>query len=167
MDKMVTSGPGPESGDVACAELWISCIEGPEIPDRPGRFIYRNAGNIVATLDLSCLAAMDIAIRMFGVRKIVVCGHIECRCIEAASISGIAGQWLTPIKRIDSRVSFSGKAENDSLKRQRSEENVIEQLRSAAVTSIVKGAAAAGTPIDLVGLLFDPGSQEYLTIIEA
>ena len=166
MSRSVTSRSDIAGENEQPADFWISCIEGPEIPMEPGRLIYRNAGNIVSPLDISCLAAMDMAIRKFGVRKIVVCGHHECRCIEVEAFSGISGQWLVPIKRIGTGGQISPKPDRISSERQRSEENVIEQARSVAATSVVKEAVAAGKQIEIIGLIFDPKTDELLTLVE-
>ncbi len=164
MSEPVKSQSGLSGVESFPGELWIACIEGPAIPEVPGRLIYRNAGNIVERLDISCLAAIDMAIRKFGVRRIVVCGHDGCRCIEVEELSGISGQWLIPAKRIDTVLKGSGKRDGGLHKRRLSELNVIEQVCSVAGTSVVKEALASGKPIEIVGLIFDAKTQEFLTV---
>lgn len=166
MSEPVTSQSDPACEDGLLPELWISCIEGPVIPEIPGRLIYRNAGNIVAPLDIGCLAAMDMAIRKFDVRRIVVCGHHDCRCIDAKGISGIAGQWLVSAKLKNAALDVANKLDGSSHVRELSEQNVIEQVRSVAGTSVVKRALATGQPIEIVGLIFHTKTKEFVTVID-
>ena len=158
-------GRSQTANDRVHGDLWIACIEGPAIPDVPGRLVYRNVGNIVAPLDISCLAAMEMAIRKFDVRTIMVCGHDRCRCIEVERRSGISGQWLIRTERSEETLRRSDRRDAMQEKK-RSVRNVIEQVWSVAGSSVVRGAAAEGKTIEIVGLVFDTQSEEFLTVID-
>lgn len=73
-------------------KLFITCSDSRLLPDRivsalPGElFVIRNAGNIVPPYH-ECVSGMggtlEFAVRVLGVRHIIVCGHTNCGAIQA------------------------------------------------------------------------------------
>lgn len=73
--------------------LFIGCSDSRVIPELitnagPGQiFVIRNAGNFVPTSENATeadgiAASMEFAIKVLGVREIIICGHTHCGAIE-------------------------------------------------------------------------------------
>ncbi len=148
-------------GGPAWSELWIGCIDGPALPEMSGRLVYRNAGALVAGTDLSLLAAIEIAIAEYGIERIVICGHLGCRCLDGRRM-GIAGQWLLPARTsANPRRLPPAELRSDERPGSRVEAIVLEQVRSTADTSVVRDAVAKGRPMEIDGMIYDPKRDEF------
>ena len=70
--------------------LWIGCSDSRVTPNQitglpPGQlFVHRNVANVVSETDLNCMSVVDFALRILGVRHVIVCGHYDCAGVHAA-----------------------------------------------------------------------------------
>jgi len=164
---------GVESGGFSGAvgihpgRFWIGCSDSPaylfELAKGQNALIHSNPGNLALPSDLSLLATLKMAIDLYNVSEIVICGHYGCRSVEAAA-SGIReeilGDWLNPVKALARRRSGM-EASNDRsrpINVELAELNVVEQTVNVSRTSIVRDAWASGRQLTIVGMIFDPAN---------
>ncbi|KAE8445889.1 hypothetical protein EG329_012813 [Mollisiaceae sp. DMI_Dod_QoI] len=87
--------------------LWLGCSDS-SMPEtiilglQPGDIMsHRNAGNIIIAADINSSAAVEYAIHVLDVQRIVLCGHTHCDFMAAAlsnaKIGGVLEQWLSPL----------------------------------------------------------------------
>jgi len=138
--------------------LWIGCADS-RVPANeivgmdPGElFVHRNVANLVLPSDLNCLAVIQYAVEVLGVRHIIVCGHYGCGGVRAALEDrqlGLIDNWLRPIRRLhqehreELRKLSGAAARIDRL----CELNVLSQATSVASTTIVQNAWHRGQPL--------------------
>ena len=146
--------------------LWIGCSDS-RVPANqivglpPGEmFVHRNVANVVVHADLNCLAAMQFAVDVLGVKHIIVCGHYGCGGVLAAlrdEKHGLVDNWLLHVQ--DVRWKYRGELESlhdedDQLERL-CELNVIEQVANASQTTVVQDAWARGQELAVHGWIYD------------
>jgi carbonic anhydrase len=144
--------------------LWIGCSDS-RVPAneilglRPGKvFVHRNVANVVVHTDLNCLAVLQYAVDVLGVRHVIVCGHLGCGGVRAAherSRHGLIDNWLRHVVDVESKyatelASFSGELLLDRL----CELNVVEQVRNVCETTIVEDAWSRGQELTVHGLVY-------------
>ena len=145
--------------------LWIGCSDS-RVPANqivglePGEvFVHRNIANVVVPSDLNCLSVLQFAIEHLKVRHVIVCGHYNCGGVRAALTDtrlGLADNWTRHVRDIyrrhTRRIEKCGSidAQHDLL----CELNVVQQLHNVAETTIVRNAWAAGSEIQLHGLVY-------------
>jgi len=145
--------------------LWIGCSDS-RVPANqivglaPGEvFVHRNIANVVVPSDLNCLSVIQFAVEHLKVRHIIVTGHYNCGGVKAALTDtrlGLADNWTRHVRDIyrrhTRRIEKCGSVDNqvDLL----CELNVIQQLHNVAETTIVRNAWAAGSELQLHGLIF-------------
>jgi carbonic anhydrase len=145
--------------------LWIGCSDS-RVPANqivgllPGEvFVHRNIANLVLHSDLNCLSVIQFAVDVLKVRHVIVCGHYGCSGIHAAidehTKLGLADNWLMNIQESyrRRRAQFAGvpKDKHWSLL---CELNVLDQVRSVGLTTIVQDAWARGQEINIYGWIY-------------
>lgn len=145
--------------------LWIGCSDS-RVPANqllglpPGAvFVHRNVANIVAHGDLNCLSVMQYAIEVLKVKHIILCGHYGCggvRAVQQGQRLGVIDNWLEHVHDVQCRhqTALQAMAEPQAW-RALCELNVIDQLRSARMTSVVQEAWARGQELTLHGWIYD------------
>lgn len=131
--------------------LWIGCSDS-RVPAemvteaQPGEiFVHRNIANMVVHTDLNLLSVLEYAVKILGVKHIILCGHYGCGGIAAAleNLSfGYVDNWLRNIKEIYVQNS----KELDAIKNKEErinrlvELNVIDQVGNLCKTKVVQAA---------------------------
>lgn len=149
--------------------LWIGCSDS-RVPANqisgldPGvMFVHRNIANLVTPGDTNCMAALQYAVEVLNVRRIIVCGHYGCGGVRAV-VEGMPAlrhshvdRWLSPLRQLASRnsVELAGLATTEEKVTRLCELNVIEQIHSLAASDVVKMARLRGVEVNLYGLIYN------------
>lgn len=145
--------------------FWIGCADS-RVPANvivgldPGEvFVHRNVANVVHSTDMSMLSALEYAVDVLGIDKIIVCGHYGCGGVKAATedeLHGLADHWLEPIRRLTrSHAPELEAIEDEEARRDRlSELNVRSGVLRVADTPIMRRAWAAGRETRIHGLIY-------------
>lgn len=90
--------------------LWIGCSdsrinEATALGCLPGEiFTLRNIANVINSTDISSQAALQFAIEVLKVKKIIVCGHTDCGGVWASlsnkKAGGILDHWLSSVRHV-------------------------------------------------------------------
>ena len=145
--------------------LWIGCADS-RVPAneliglQPGEvFVHRNIANIIVPSDLNCLSVLQYAVDVLKVKHVIICGHYGCGGVAAAFHNrrvGLVDNWLRHIH--DTKAKYHAllsttdeKANLDRL----CELNVIEQVFSAAQTTIIQDAWQRGQSVTIHGWVYD------------
>lgn len=147
--------------------FWVGCSDcgtpESEITGVPQSefFVHDNLANLVLPTDMNCLAAMQMAVDVHRVEKIIVCGRYGCESV-AAAIEGeslnIAGNWLRPINKIAAKYENLLAPLNDESQFLDCicELNVIEQAVNACRTTVAADAWKRGQHLTVHGLIYNP-----------
>ena len=131
--------------------LWIGCADS-RVPANeitstlPGEiFVHRNVANVVVHTDMNCIACLEYAVMVLGVKHVVVCGHYGCGGVLAAMGKdhfGVIDNWLSHIKDVYRLHKDELDAIEDHTERGRRfvELNVVEQVLNVCKTSTVQKA---------------------------
>ncbi len=131
--------------------LWIGCSDS-RVPANdivgmePGElFVHRNVANVVVHSDLNCLSVIEYAVRVLGVKHIMVVGHYGCGGVKAALRDsepyGLADNWLRHVRDVARTHAKRLPVEHEESYWDRlCELNVLEQARSAAESTVVQEA---------------------------
>jgi len=150
----------------APAYLWIGCSDS-RVPANeivglaPGEmFVHRNIANVVVHADLNCLATIQYAVDVLGVRHIIVCGHYGCGGVGAALHDerlGLADNWLNHVRdvRREHKDELDLLESDDARHRRLCELNVIEQVVNVSYTTVVRDAWARGQTLAVHGTVYD------------
>ncbi|MBV1910768.1 MAG: carbonate dehydratase [Kangiellaceae bacterium] len=145
--------------------LWIGCSDS-RVPAntiiglQPGEvFVHRNVANLVNHSDLNVLSVIEYAVKILGVKDIILCGHYGCGGVKAAlerSQHGIVDNWLRVIK--DTYRTNSSAFDALNLEQQEldllCELNVKEQVRNICHTTIVQKAWRSGQTLSVHGVIY-------------
>ena len=145
--------------------LWIGCSDS-RVPANqllglpPGTvFVHRNVANVVAHGDLNCLSVLQYAIDVLRVKHVIVCGHYGCGGVRAVQLGqrlGVIDNWLEHVHDVQCRHQTALQCMEDPRAwRALCELNVIDQLRSAHLTSVVQQAWARGQELWVHGWIYD------------
>jgi carbonic anhydrase len=149
----------------APAYLWIGCSDS-RVPATqlvgllPGEmFVHRNVANVVVHSDLNCLAVLQYAVDVLGVRHIIVCGHYGCGGVEAALHNrsfGLIDNWLRHVQDVRNKHAHLLADCGDDAHRLRRlcELNVIEQVLNVCQTTIVQSAWQRGQTLAVHGWIY-------------
>ena len=127
---------------------------------QPGEvFVHRNIANIIVPSDLNCLSVLQYAVDVLKVKHVIICGHYGCGGVAAAFHNrrvGLVDNWLRHIH--DTKAKYHAllsttdeKANLDRL----CELNVIDQVFSAAQTTIIQDAWQRGQSVTIHGWVYD------------
>jgi carbonic anhydrase len=149
----------------APAHLWIGCSDS-RVPANeivgllPGEmFVHRNVANVVVHSDLNCLAVLQYAVEVLGVRHVIVCGHYGCGGVRAAVASeanGLVDNWLGHVRDVAQKHQAQLAAIADASRRvdRLCELNVIEQVVTVSDTTIVRDAWESGRELTVHGWIY-------------
>ena len=149
------------------SRLWIRCSDSPpdlvDLIHRQAVLAHANPGNLAAPSDISFSASLKMAIDIYEVDEIAVCGHYSCASVEAAASGirrGILGEWLSPIRSLARRRSGpqAGAGGPPSSVDALAEMNVVQQTLNVTRNSVVRNAWADGKRVTVFGMIFDPAS---------
>ena len=145
--------------------FWVGCADS-RVPTNvvvglePGEiFVHRNVANVVHSTDLSLLSALEYAVDVLDIDKVIVCGHYGCGGVKAATedeLHGLADHWLEPIRRLARIHAGELDAIGDpAARRDRlSELNVANAVARIAETPILRRAWGRGRAVHLHGLMY-------------
>jgi carbonic anhydrase len=131
--------------------LWIGCsdsrVPANEITGTGSgeMFVHRNIANVVVHTDFNLLSVVEYAVRVLGVKHIIVCGHYGCGGVRASMSNqphGFVDSWLLNIKEVYNKYKTELDAiENLDARADRlTELNVFEQSLNLAKTKTVQEA---------------------------
>ncbi|PRX48543.1 carbonic anhydrase [Prauserella shujinwangii] len=159
--------------------LFLTCADARIVPNLittsgPGDlFTVRNVGNFVPrdSADRSVAACLEYAVRVLGVREVVVCGHSSCGAMQAllgGAPDGLPAveSWLVhgePTLRRAAAGTLTLDGEEPALEADRlALHNVLQQLDHLRADPLVAEAERRGE-LHLTGMYFDVGrAQVYL-----
>ena len=142
--------------------LWIGCSDS-RVPANeicgllPGEiFVHRNVANLVVHSDLNCLSVMQYAVDALKVKHIIVVGHYGCGGVRAAyegAKLGLIDNWLRHVQDVNQKYTdHLACLPDDNARIDRlCELNVIDQVLSAASTTIVQNAWERKQPLAVHG----------------
>lgn len=146
--------------------LWIGCADS-RVPAneliglKPGEvFVHRNIANIIVHSDLNCLSVLQYAVDVLKVKHVIICGHYGCGGVAAAFYNrrvGLVDNWLRHIHDTKAKYhkllphTMDEQTQLDRL----CELNVIDQVFSAAQTTIIQDAWDRGQNVTVHGWVYD------------
>ena len=144
--------------------LWIGCADS-RVPANqiinlpPGEvFVHRNIANVVVHTDLNALSVLEYAVKVLGVKHVIVCGHYGCGGVKASmgdESFGMIDNWLRHIKDVARFNQHElGNLEGDAKFDRLCELNVIEQVNNVISSSIVQEAWAQGKDLAVHGWIY-------------
>src|ERR1700679_2198563 len=132
--------------------LWIGCADS-RVPANeivglaPGElFVHRNVANVVAPDDTNCVAVVQYAVEVLGIRHIIVCGHYGCGGVEAAlgggTLHGPIDRWLQHVRDVKAvHAAELGQIRDPAIRwRRLCELNVAGQVRQTSRIPAVREA---------------------------
>lgn len=146
--------------------LWIGCSDSrinecTALGCLPGEvFTLRNIANVINDSDLASMSALQFAIDVLKVKKIIVCGHTDCGGVWASLSNKKSGgpldQWLNSVRSVrtdnlDELKKFDDI--NDKCKRL-VELNTLNSINKIKQNTSFIEAFAKGE-IELYGLVYD------------
>jgi len=146
--------------------LWIGCSDS-RVPANeiiglpPGEvFVHRNVANLVVHSDLNCLAVIDFAVNVLGVKHIIVCGHYGCGGIAAALAPNegrIVDHWIRHVRDIAKfyRDEIEREPDAHAQARRLCELNVAVQVVHVCESPILQ--AARDRTVKVHGWIYDVG----------
>lgn len=160
---------GPKYGT-----FWIGCSDDaylesgwpPEM--RAETVIHTSLGNQVPQADLGSLTALEWAINVHNIERIVICGHYRCKVIEAAAkgdTGEIVGHWLSPLKKIIEQnqewlLKLSLKQRLDAI----CELNTVYQTLNTSRNAAIKAAWGKNPTLSLSAGMNDPTTGRFRSL---
>ncbi len=164
--------------------LFITCSDSRVDPNlltqsRPGELmILRNIGNIVPPYNTirgkdSVAAAIELAVLELKIRDIVVCGHSDCRAMQALyrdekelDKMPALKNWLELVTSVKELVLNISQGKTSELRhRITEEENIVCQLHNIKTYPFVHQAIKEGK-LHLHGWYYDIGSGDVYTFTQ-
>ncbi len=144
--------------------LWIGCADS-RVPANeiiglpPGEvFVHRNVANLVVHSDLNCLAVIDFAVNVLGIKDIIVCGHYGCGGISAALAPNegrLVDHWIRHVRDIAKfyKDEIEREATAVAQARRLCELNVAVQVVHVRESPVLLGAQQRGVRVH--GWIYD------------
>ena len=139
--KNLAKEQNPEYLYIGCSDSRVTTEELMGL--KPGEvFVHRNIANLVNTLDLNAISAIQYAVEHLKVKHIIVCGHYDCGGIKAAMSPedlGLLNPWLRNIRdiyrlhRIELDAIDDEKERNNRLVELNVQEQCINVIKLACV----------------------------------
>ena len=139
--KKLAKEQNPEYLYIGCSDSRVTTEELMGL--KPGEvFVHRNIANLVNTLDLNAISAIQYAVEHLKVKHIIVCGHYDCGGIKAAMSPedlGLLNPWLRNIRdiyrlhRIELDAIADEKERNNRLVELNVQEQCINVIKLACV----------------------------------
>ena len=139
--KNLSKEQNPEYLYIGCSDSRVTTEELMGL--KPGEvFVHRNIANLVNTLDLNAISAIQYAVEHLKVKHIIVCGHYDCGGIKAAMSPedlGLLNPWLRNIRdiyrlhRIELDAITDEKERNNRLVELNVQEQCINVIKLACV----------------------------------
>ena len=139
--KNLAKEQNPEYLYIGCSDSRVTTEELMGL--KPGEvFVHRNIANLVNTLDLNAISAIQYAVEHLKVKHIIVCGHYDCGGIKAAMSPedlGLLNPWLRNIRdiyrlhRIELDAMTDEKERNNRLVELNVQEQCINVIKLACV----------------------------------
>ena len=139
--KNLAKEQNPEYLYIGCSDSRVTTEELMGL--KPGEvFVHRNIANLVNTLDLNAISAIQYAVEHLKVKHILVCGHYDCGGIKAAMSPedlGLLNPWLRNIRdiyrlhRIELDAIADEKERNNRLVELNVQEQCINVIKLACV----------------------------------
>ncbi len=146
--------------------LWIGCADS-RVPANeligllPGEvFVHRNIANLLVHGDLNCLSVLQYAVEVLQVKHIIICGHYGCGGVAAVFHNrrfGLVDNWLRHIHDTQTKYHalLASVADESARLNRLCELNVIDQIFSAAQTTVIQDAWARGQSVTVHGWVYD------------
>ncbi|KAG7842656.1 hypothetical protein KL941_005032 [Ogataea angusta] len=146
--------------------LWVGCSDSrvnecTTLGCVPGEvFTLRNIANLISYQDFSSMSALQFAIDVLKVKRIIVCGHTDCGGVWAAlaskKIGGVLDNWLAPVRQIRAKNLATLKSIEDPFDKctKLSELNIansISEIRKHP--SFVTASKHSG--LEILGFIYD------------
>jgi carbonic anhydrase len=141
--------------------LWIGCADS-RVPANeivglePGElFVHRNVANLVVPGDPNCMAVVQYAVEVLGVREVIVCGHYGCGGVGAVLDPAFGGaghveRWLAPLRDIAAAHAADLAPLTPAERWARlCEVNVIEQARRLTASDVLVQARLQGISVSV------------------
>jgi carbonic anhydrase len=145
--------------------FWLGCADS-RVPTNvvvglePGEiFVHRSVANVVHATDMSLLAALEYAVDVLAIDKIIVCGHYGCGGIKAATedeLHGLADHWLEPVRRLARTHAdeLDRIGDIDARRDRLAELNVVSAVHRLTDTPILRRAWQRGRDVWIHGLIY-------------
>ncbi|CNI73475.1 MULTISPECIES: carbonate dehydratase [Yersinia] len=145
--------------------LWIGCSDS-RVPAeeltglKAGElFVHRNVANLVIHTDLNCLSVVQYAIDVLQVEHIIICGHLGCGGVEAATKKdlelGLIDNWLLHIRDLwFKHSSLLGRLPAEERSDMLCKLNVVEQVYNLGHSTIVRSAWKRGQKAMIHGWVY-------------
>lgn len=145
--------------------LWIGCADS-RVPANEvigvaagELFVHRNVANLTPPSDLNFLAVLSFAVKVLGVKHIIVCGHHGCGGIKAAlhdERHGVVDHWLAPVRATyrHHRPEIEALADEDARADRLAELNVEDRVQDVADTTIVRDTWKKGQKLAIHGWIY-------------
>ncbi|CFQ48490.1 putative carbonic anhydrase [Yersinia frederiksenii] len=145
--------------------LWIGCSDS-RVPAeeltglKAGElFVHRNVANLVIHTDLNCLSVVQYAIDVLQVEHIIICGHLGCGGVEAATKKdlelGLIDNWLLHIRDLwFKHSSLLGRLPVEERSDMLCKLNVVEQVYNLGHSTIVRSAWKRGQKAMIHGWVY-------------
>ena len=145
--------------------LWIGCSDS-RVPAeeltglKAGElFVHRNVANLVIHTDLNCLSVVQYAIDVLQVEHIIICGHLGCGGVEAATKKdlelGLIDNWLLHIRDLwFKHSSLLGRLPAEERSNMLCKLNVVEQVYNLGHSTIVRSAWKRGQKAMIHGWVY-------------